>query len=468
LPEPAPFARALRSWEARIAIIHEELRKRGEEGTMTKRIMKQHAIFLGVLLIGFLSVLSYAQAPVPFISLPLVPDATPPGGADFILTVNGTGFVSNSVVNWSNTPLATQFVSESKLTATVPAAGIATASTAWVTVVNPAPGGGTSNTAFFTVTANTGNSVGFGLASIVDFGCCSGGPTAEGVGDFNGDGKLDLAVVNLLGGVSILLGDGTGDFRIAFSTGTADFATAVAVGDFNGDGKLDLAVVATFGSDSVFVLLGDGKGNFVLASTLATDVWPMSVAVGDFNGDGKLDLAVTNVCGKGPCWGPPGTVSVFLGDGTGKFTLASSPTTGNWPQSIVVGDFNGDGKLDLVVANRDSDTLSILLGDGTGNFTLASSPATGDEPDSVGVGDFNGDGKLDLAVTDVFDCSVLLGDDTGNFTQVSTLPGQGAVAVGDFNGDSKLDLALSGGSVLLGDGTGSFTPAASFPGGASP
>ena len=118
--------------------------------------MRKLAIVLCAVLMGLVSAVSYAQAPVPFISLPLIPDATAPGGAQFTLTVNGTGFVSNSVVNWNGSALATQFVSGSQLTAIVPAADVATASTAWVTVVNPAPGGGTSNIAFFTVTANDG------------------------------------------------------------------------------------------------------------------------------------------------------------------------------------------------------------------------------------------------------------------------------------------------------------------------
>ena len=112
--------------------------------------------------------------------------------------------------------------------------------------------------------------------------------------------------------------------------------------------------------------------------------------MGDFNGDGKLDLAVVN--------NGSSTVSILLGDGTGNFTLASSPATGSSPVSVAVGDFNGDGKLDLAVANEGSNTVSILLGDGTGNFTLAASPATGLAPVSVAVGDFNGDGRLDLAV----------------------------------------------------------------------
>jgi hypothetical protein len=469
--------------------------------------MKKYAILLGTIVLGLASVLSYAQAPVPFINLPLVPDAAAPGGGEFTLTVNGTGFVSNSVVNWNDTPLATQFVSGSQLTATVPAADIATARTASVTVVNPTPGGGTSNVTFFTVTANEGNSVAFTLDSSPATGA---DPTSVAVGDFNGDGKLDLAVVNsvsnnlsiLLGDgtghftlasspgiglgygpsivavgdfngdgkldlavsndcqdfwcaapatVSILLGDGTGHFTLASNPVVGYYNRSVAVGDFNGDGKLDLAVVGedwyTGGPNIVSILLGDGTGQFTLASVLTPGIQPALVAVGDFNGDGKLDLAVADICADWSC--TSGAVDILLGDGTGNFTwVASSPAVGSWPSSVAVGDFNGDGKLDIAVANLYSNNVSILLGDGTGNFTLASSPAVGVWPWSVAIGDFNGDGKLDLAVANEWygDLTILLGDGTGNFTGVS-LPATGSaptsVAIGDFNGDGKLDLAVA-------------------------
>jgi len=130
-----------------------------------------------------------AENPVPQVNQPLVPASTAPGGPPFTLTMNGTGFVSGSGVNWNGTALATSFVSESQLTADVPATDIAVAGTASVTVVNPAPGGGTSNVVFLPITLPT-FSVAFSRADVTT----ASGPETVATGDFNGDGKLDLAV----------------------------------------------------------------------------------------------------------------------------------------------------------------------------------------------------------------------------------------------------------------------------------
>jgi hypothetical protein len=424
--------------------------------------MKRRAIVLSAILLGF-ALLSFAQAPVPFINLPLVPDAAPPGGPQFTLTVNGTGFVSNSVVNWNGTPLATQFVSQGQLTATVPASNIATASTGWVTVVNPPPGGGTSNTVYFTVIAKIRPPLAFNLASTPATG---NGPFSMVLGDFNGDGKLDIATANYWDGtLSILLGDGAGNFASASSPTVGSYLRGLAAGDFNGDGKLDLAVTTdAWPTSTLTILLGDGTGNFTVASSMNVGNDCMSIATGDFNGDGKLDLAIA---------GQDQTVAILLGDGTGNFTLFSSPPTGYDSFFVVVGDFNGDNNLDLAVANYASSTISILLGDGKGNFTPASAPAVSAGPTSIAIGDFNGDGKLDLAVASSDNAvSILLGDGTGNFTLTSTIsaPCPGAIAVGDFNGDGKPDLVVGGGancgsgaSVFLGDGKGNFALAYSQP-----
>jgi len=224
------------------------------------------------------------------------------------------------VVDWNGSPLATQFVSRSQLTATVPAADIAIAGTASVTVVNPAPGGGTSNFAFFTVTSPT-SSVDFILTSTLTAGPS---PGTVAVGDFNRDGKLDLAVGNTASNtVSVFLGDGTGQFTLGSTSVTDEGPFFLMVGDFNGDGILDL-VTGNHDAQTVSILLGDGTGNFTLASSTPVDGGPLAVAVGDFNGDGKLDVVTSNDKGSSP-----GSVSILLGRRHGQAHIDSvSPHSG--------------------------------------------------------------------------------------------------------------------------------------------
>jgi len=174
--------------------------------------------------------------PVPLISQPLVPDATAPGGAGFTLTVNGTGFVSGSVVNWNDSARATTFVSNSQLTANILASDIATASTASVTVVNPGPGGGSSNVVFFPITQAT-SAISLNRSDVA----VGAFPDSIVTADFNRDGRLDLADVNTDGStVSVLLGNGDGTFQpdVEYPTETGG-PIYLVVGDFNGDGNAD-------------------------------------------------------------------------------------------------------------------------------------------------------------------------------------------------------------------------------------
>ena len=296
------------------------------------------------------------------------------------------------------------------------------------------------------------------------------------VGDFNGDGKPDVALVNQAGFtgnfVQVLLGNGDGTFQNPVNYAIGAFSSSVAVGDFNGDGKLDLVVTNSAESDAtVGVLLGNGDGTFQNQVDYPVGTYPYIVAVGDFNGDGKLDLAVTDNANNG--------VQVVLGNGDGTFqSQVTYYFTGTLPYDVVVSDFNGDGKLDLAVTNFTDGTVSVLLGNGDGTFQNQVTYAVAGESSSIAVGDFNGDSKPDLAVGNTAGntVSVLLGNGDGTFQNTVTYAagsGVESVVVADFNGDGKLDMAVTNGgyntvNVLLGNGDGTFQNPVSYAGGINP
>ncbi|HLJ93731.1 MAG TPA: VCBS repeat-containing protein [Gemmataceae bacterium] len=285
------------------------------------------------------------------------------------------------------------------------------------------------------------------------------------VADFNGDGHLDIAAAG--GGVFILLGKGDATFQAAPAY-ALDFevVSAVAVGDFNGDGIPDLAVANSLYSGTVLILMGKGDGTFQPAQRYPAGRYPMSLVVADWNGDGIPDLAVLT-------FESPSTVQIWYGNGDGTFRSGPSYAVGPYARSLAVGDFNGDGAPDLVVANTGilvvaDQTVSVLLNHGDGTFQAAQNYAVGGYPSAVAVGDFNGDGILDLVAilgdgpsSNTY--SILLGNGDGTFQPANpyTIPFQlYFVAVGDFNGDGILDLAstVPGASViiLLGNADGTF------------
>ncbi len=263
--------------------------------------------------------------------------------------------------------------------------------------------------------------------------------------DFNGDGKMDIAVANWgSNSARVLLNDGYGNFFSWTDYPTGNNPQSVTSADFNGDGKMDLAV-ANSGSNAMRVLLNDGYGNFFSWTDYPTGINPQSVVSTDFNGDGKKDLAIANSGSS--------SVSVLLNDGNGNFFVGGTDyPTGPHPESVVPADFNGDGKMDLAIAESGSNTVSVRLNDGNGNFGnpvgWADYP-TGINPQSVVSADFNGDGKMDLAIADSGSdwVSVLLNDGNGNFFVGRTDYPTGfipqSVASADFNGDGKMDLAIA-------------------------
>jgi uncharacterized protein (DUF2141 family) len=290
------------------------------------------------------------------------------------------------------------------------------------------------------------------------------------VGDFNGDGKLDIVTANLHSrDVSVLLGGGDGAFQSpkSFILPNGQEPVSLAAGDFNRDGKLDLAVgarVITYGkshkewpsitaSAYVNVLLGGGDGSLLVASTtrLSTDA-DARVAVGDFNGDGQLDVLAATYD------------RVYLQSGNGDGTLQKPARLANVAGALAVADLNGDTKLDFVVANALGNSVSVFLGNGNGTFQAAQSYAVGTLPGGPAVGDFDRDGNLDLVTANAGtnDVSLLLGNGDGTFgaaQNFATCPNSRVgVASGDFDGNGFPDLVTAnyepdvGLSILLNDG----------------
>ncbi len=208
--------------------------------------------------------------------------------------------------------------------------------------------------------------------------------------------------------------------------------------------------------------------SFTSAAGYAAGTAPSSVAMGDFNGDGKLDLAVSNYSGN--------NVSILLGNGDGTFQPAVNYAAGSLPEFLTAADLNSDGNLDLVVADQGGG-VSVLLGNGDGTFHAAVNYTTITAMVNVAVGDFNGDGKPDLAVAEYNgDVGILLGNGDGTFKTVVNYPAgtsPQSIAVGDFNHDGKLDLAVANYlgnnvSILLGNGNGTFQAAVNYAVGINP
>jgi hypothetical protein len=300
--------------------------------------------------------------------------------------------------------------------------------------------------------------------------------------DFNNDGRLDLVVANpTANSVNVLLGNGNGTFQAPKTSAAGDNPVSIAVGDFNGDGKLDLTA-ANGGTGAVSVMRGNGDGTFQSPNSIGVGGDPSSVAVGDFNDDGKLDIAVTsNVYVPyysyyyGDYGFNEGHVHVLLGNGAGSFAAPTDTSLGfGYHTSAVAADFDGDGDDDLVAVNFDYGSVSVALGTNTGTpLDTVNSFSTGWYARDVTVGDFTGDGKLDLATAgQTVDILSGFGDGTFQWAANQSV-GPAAIAAADFNADGKLDVVTADPwaqvvGVMLGRGDATLTLPITHVAGSSP
>jgi len=325
----------------------------------------------------------------------------------------------------------------------------------------------------------------------VDYDSGGSFPNSVAIADVNGDGKLDVVVANscssggycsAVGEVAILLGNGDGTFQAARTYNTGGFSSEyVLVADVNGDGKLDLLVVNLCNSPcddigppegSVGVLLGNGDGTFKAAVTYDSGgYFAFGLAVADLNGDGRPDLVVANFCNVSSCFVnpyplPEGAIGVLVGKGDGTFqpVVAYDPG-GQGTKSVAIADVNRDGKADLLSANcgpeacgpgRAGGTVGILLGNGDGTFQAAASYSAGNSPDSIASADMNGDGRPDVVVgnwgtsnggSNNGAVTTLVGNGDGTFQPATSFPSGGAevpsISIADVNSDGMLDVVAA-------------------------
>jgi len=409
--------------------------------------------------IYFLTKKFYALLSLLFIGLsagaqiPAITSFSPTSGAvSTSVTITGTNFSAtptNNIVFFGTAQATVTTATTTQLTVTVPVGAtyqpitvltnglLAYSRKPFVVTFNGVPG----------IDANS-------FAAKVDF-TTGTNPQSVSIGDLDGDGKADLAVTNYISNtVSVFRNTGSASSisyaaKVDFTTGSNP--RSVSIGDLDGDGKADLAV-ANWSSPTVSIFrntsVAIGNISYAAKVDFTSGTGPISVSIGDLDGDGKADLAVANH--------NSGILSVFRNTGSvGSISYAAKVdfTTTSGPHSVSIGDLDGDGKVDLAVANNSSNTVSVFRNTGSvGNISYAAKVdfTTGTQPYSVSIGDLDGDGKADLAVANYNSNTVSVLRNTSSVGSISyavkidlATAGPTSVTMGDLDGDGKVDLAVA-------------------------
>lgn len=282
------------------------------------------------------------------------------------------------------------------------------------------------------------------------------------IGDLNGDGRNDIAVAfpSQTGAVSVLFNQDNRVFGAPANYNTCNFSKGVAIGDLDQDGDNDLADISQ--CNETGILLNNGQGQFAFNNSYGNGYAARSIALADFNRDGFKDIAYLN---NG--FGSNSNVTVLLNNGNATFDAPRFNWVWDYSDDLAVGDFDGDGNLDIGTVNSYYSLVYVLIGDGHGNFTSYSEFYGGDSPTGINTADFNGDGRLDYAVVSrgINNLSVFLNQGYYLYGDpISFSVGQTPVdiAIGKLNGDSLPDL------VVVNQGSGSITLFCSRSGGAPP